>query len=119
MKKLYVLVAALGFSTPAFAQGVPNKAFYVGLGGSASVTNFSDQSIDATGISNVYDTSSGAFITSGQAGGPPVDRSLDSSEALPPFVQAGYFQQFADSKWLWGANSPIAIWIPARAAQPF
>ena len=104
MKKLYILVIAVGFSNAAQAQTVPKKAFYVGLGGSASVTNFSDQAIEAIGVSNAFNTTTGAHVASGSAGGPPVHRSLDSATTIPPVVQAGYFQQIMDTRWLWGAK---------------
>lgn len=105
MKKLYILLmVVVGLSHPALAQGVPKKAFYVGLGGSANVTNFSDQSITAIGVSNASNTTTGAHVASGSAGGPPISLGLDSNTSFSPVVQAGYFQQIMDTRWLWGAK---------------
>ena len=89
MKKLYILVIAVGFSNAAQAQTVPKKAFYVGLGGSASVTNFSDQAIDAarrgleTRMSRPTTTVSGwSVVTSAR----PISRAragVSSSGTIP------------------------------------
>ena len=100
-----ILVVAVGFSNVAQAQTVPKKAFYVGLGGGASVTNFSDQSITAIGTSNASNATTGAHIASGSAGGPPINLGLDSDTSFSPVVQAGYFQQIMDTRWLWGAKA--------------
>jgi opacity protein-like surface antigen len=104
MKKLCILMVAVSFSGPAFAQAVPKKAFYIGLGGGANVTNFSDQSITAIGVSNASNTTTGAHVASGSAGGPPINLGLDSDTSFSPVVQAGYFQQIMDTRWLWGAK---------------
>ncbi len=105
MKKLFLLVTAVGFSSPALAQGVPNKAFYVGLGGSVSATHYSDQSITAIGVSNASNTTTGAHMASGSAGGPPINLGLDSDTSIPPVVQLGYFERIMDTRWLWGAKA--------------
>jgi opacity protein-like surface antigen len=105
MKKLFLLTMAVGFSTPALAQSVPNKAFYLGLGGSVSSTHYSDQSITAIGVSEATNTTTGAHMASGSAGGPPINLGLDSDTSVPPVVQLGYFERIVGTRWLWGAKA--------------
>ena len=89
---------------PSAASKVPDSALYIGLGASANSVEFNDQDIQATGISDTYDTTSGALLASGSAGGPAVDLSMDSQSSLSPTLQLGYFQHFDNSPWLWGAK---------------
>lgn len=89
---------------PLSGSKVPDSAFFIGFGGSANSVKFNDQDIQATGISDTYDTASGALLASGSAGGPAVDVSLDSQTSLSPMLQLGYFQHFAGSQWLWGGK---------------
>jgi hypothetical protein len=81
---------------------VPNSAFYGGLGASINSTAFNDWDVDATGISDVYEN--GVLVSSGSAGGPPVDLDLDSDTSFTPQIQLGYFDHFDNSEWLWGAK---------------
>ena len=108
MNKLLVLALPIAVSlSPAVADAqsvVPDSAFFVGVGGSFNSTSFNNQSIEATGLSNVYDKATGAFISSGSAGGPPVGLDIGSQTGFEPVLQAGYFKHFQDSKWLWGAK---------------
>jgi hypothetical protein len=119
MKTLGLFVVAIGFSSPAFAQQVPQQAYYLGVGGSANIVNFSDQKVSATGISNVYSTATGAFESSGTASGPPAVVGLDGNTSIAPVVQAGYFQHFGASPWLWGAKASYAYINDASTSRPF
>jgi opacity protein-like surface antigen len=117
MKKFaYVLAAAscmvAGGAEPLLAQSsfraaaatgsyVPTSAFYVGVGAGFNSTNFSNQNIFAQGVSNIYQN--GIQVASGQAGG-PTDPTLNSQTGFSPTVQAGYYQHFSGSDWLWGAK---------------
>jgi hypothetical protein len=118
MKRLaYVLAAAgslsVGGAETALAQYakssgppepvsyVPRAAFYAGVGAGFSSVNFSQQNIFAQGVSDIFQN--GVQIASGQAGG-PTDATLPSRNGFSPTVQAGYYQHFAGSNWLWGAK---------------
>lgn len=102
--KSALLPLAFVASTCAFAGNVPDSAFYVGLGASASNVSYQNQNITAVGISDVYSTSNGQLISSGSAGGPPVNVNLGSSTTIAPSIQAGYFKKFDESSYLWGAK---------------
>ena len=88
---------------PAMPTGspVPNSAFFLGLGASANWTNFGHQHVYAIGTSNVY--TDGVLSASGSAQG-PTNIFMDSRFAFAPSFQAGYFQRFGGSDWLWGAK---------------
>lgn len=103
MKKI-ILCALMASAGPASAGELPDSAFHVGLGGSASSVSFKNQNIWALGISDVYNTSSGQLISSGSAGGPSVIANLDTANQLAPSVQAGFFKKIAGSTYLWGAK---------------
>jgi hypothetical protein len=64
---------------------VPASGFYAGLGASSNYTNYNDWSVDATGISNVYEGVE--LIASGSAGGPAIDLDLGSSWSFTPQIQ--------------------------------
>ena len=107
MKKLSLLLLPLALCAPSItsAQGlVPNSAFYLGLGASWNSTSFNNQNIEATGLSDAYDKTTGAYMSSGTAGGSPVNLNMPSQTGFAPTLQAGYFKHFQDSKWLWGAK---------------
>ncbi len=88
---------------PAMSTGstMPNSAFFLGLGASANWTNFGHQHVYAIGTSNVY--TDGVLSASGSAQG-PTNIFMDSRFAFAPSFQAGYFQRFGASDWLWGAK---------------
>jgi hypothetical protein len=102
-----VLVAGAGLPAASHAQAVsaappvPQSAFYLGLGGSANITNFGTQDVYAVGTSDVF--RDGARISSGSAAGPG-SVGMGTDTVIAPVVQLGYFQRFTDSAWLWGAN---------------
>ena len=77
-------------------------AFFVGIGGgygNASVT----QSTYARGVSQVYTAGTTDLISNG-----PADESTgnwsNNQSTFAPIGQAGYFQHFGDSDWLWGSK---------------
>ncbi|MGC2776551.1 MAG: hypothetical protein WA418_13060 [Bradyrhizobium sp.] len=98
----------LTFSTMTFAadlgsplpSNTPRAGFFLGLGGSYNSVNFG-QDLSAAGISNVY--SGTTLVAFGQAGG-PANPFHDTQSSFAPEAQAGYFQQFAGSRWLWGVK---------------
>jgi hypothetical protein len=83
------------------ASLVPQSAFFAGLGGSVNSLGFEEQNIYAQGVSNIY--LGGTQVAYGSAGGPATP-SLDSKTSFAPTAQAGYFQHFGGSEWLWGAK---------------
>jgi opacity protein-like surface antigen len=95
--------------TTAFAQSsqtslVPNSGLYFGLGLGLNATKFNGQMLEATGISTVTNTATGAFVSSGTAGGPPVEIGLQTAYGVSPAIQAGYFEKLKDSDYLWGVK---------------
>ncbi len=95
------------------ASLVPRSAFYVGAGGSVNSLGYEEQNIYAQGVSNIFQN--GALVASGQAGG-PVTPVLDSKTSFAPMAQAGFFQHFGGSQWLWGAKATYS-YINARSTQ--
>jgi hypothetical protein len=84
------------------ASLVPQSAFFAGLGGSVNSLGYEEQNIYAQGVSNIY--LNGTQVAYGSAGGPATP-SLDSKTSFAPTAQAGYFQHFGGSAWLWGAKA--------------
>ncbi len=82
---------------------VPNSGAYIGLGFGANSTQFNDQQLQATGISTATNMSNGN-VSTGTAGGPPVGIGMSSNNSISPSIQAGYFQKFQESTYLWGAK---------------
>ena len=89
--------------TPVMQTGavVPNSAFFLGLGASGNWTDFSNQHVYAIGTSKVF--TDGVLSASGSAQGPTRIPMNDRFSFAPSF-QAGYFQRFGASDWLWGAK---------------
>lgn len=98
-----VVLTGLGIGDSPLAQtsGVPRNGFYVGVGGSYNSMNFGTQDLYAIGTSNVYQN--GTLVATGYAAGPGTV-NMPSESKFAPSVQAGYFQHFANSAWLWGAK---------------
>lgn len=99
-----ICLVAVGHSGISLAQQgsaslVPNSGAFLGLGFSAGSTQFNDQQIEATGISQVMPGN-----TTGTAGGPPVGVGMSAVNSFAPVIQGGYFQKFQDSSYLWGAK---------------
>jgi hypothetical protein len=83
---------------------VPNAGAYIGLGLGLNFTQFKGQMLEATGISNVTNTATGAFVSSGTAGGPPVGIDMPTANGISPLIQGGYFQKLQGSDYLWGVK---------------
>lgn len=78
----------------------PASGFFIGLGGGYASSKFS-QDLDASGISNIF--SGSTLVAFGEAGGPSSPfRETESNFA--PEVQLGFFRNFAERDWLWGAK---------------
>lgn len=113
MKKTYILGIVLplltGFATTVSAQSspsslVPNSGFYMGLGVGLNSTRYNGQMLEATGTSDVTNTATGAFVSSGTAGGPAVGIDMNTAFGASPTIQGGYFEKFKDSSYLWGVK---------------
>jgi len=76
---------------------VPQSAFFGGLGVSGSSVDFKNQHVYAGG--NTWQP--GPVIGWGAGS---TDFMLDISSALVPLIQAGYFQHFSSSQWMWGGK---------------
>jgi hypothetical protein len=96
----YATLSSAEQATTAF---VPNSGAYIGLGFGANSTQFNDQQLQATGISTATNMSNGN-VSTGTAGGPPVGIGMSSNNSIAPSIQAGYFQKFQESTYLWGAK---------------
>lgn len=113
MKKTYILGIVLpllaGFATTVSAQSsqsslVPNSGVYMGLGVGLNSTRYNGQMLEATGTSDVTNTATGAFVSSGTAGGPAVGIDMNTAFGASPTIQGGYFEKFKDSSYLWGVK---------------
>lgn len=97
---------------------VPASGAYLGLGFNANSTQFNDQDVTATGTSVVTD-SNGDPISSGQAGGPAVGIDMNTINAYSPSIQAGYFEKFQNSSYLWGAKFTYSYLGGSTATNDF
>src|SRR5262249_35088699 len=100
------IVAGLGVSVSAAAQSlssVPRSAFYAAIGGGYASANFGTQGLYAIGTSNAYNNADGTLLATGTAAGPG-SVSMPNKSTFAPSANAGYFQHFAGSDWLWGAK---------------
>ena len=96
----------IGLITPPPVSIVPQSAFFVGLGGSWNSVNFGNQDVFAIGTSFTppfvgVGGPQPAII--GSAAG-STGLTLDTKSALAPAIQAGYFQHFSGSSWMWGGK---------------
>jgi opacity protein-like surface antigen len=87
--------------TAAPVSFVPASAFFLGMGGGYSVSDFGTQNVYAVGTSNVY--RNGLLTSSGSAAG-PANIETNTQSAVAFSAQGGYFQHFYGSDWLWGAK---------------
>jgi opacity protein-like surface antigen len=76
---------------------VPQSAFFGGLGVNGSSVNFANQRFYAGGTT----WQPGPIIGWGAGS---TDFMLNSSSAPVPVIQAGYFQHFSSSLWIWGSK---------------
>jgi len=81
---------------------VPDSGIYFGLGFGANSTQFKNQKLEATGTSTVTNTATGALVSKGTAGGPPVGIGMDTVNSISPALQAGYFEKLQGTNYLWG-----------------
>src|SRR5271169_6688212 len=108
---LAAALAGLAVAAPAHAQrlvykspsdpALPQAGFFLGFAGSYNSVDFGTQNVFAVGTSNVYQ--GGTLVSTGSASG-PANIYMGSESTFAPSVQGGYFQQFTDSNWLWGAK---------------
>lgn len=99
---LLVACASLATAQTSSTTLVPNAGVHFGLGLNLNSTAFKGQELEATGISDVTNTSTGAFVNAGTAGGPPVGIDMANANGVSPTLQLGYFQKLKDSNYLWG-----------------
>ena len=84
---------------------MPQSAFFMGLGGSATSVNFDSQYVYGRGTSNTpaYTDAFGALqppMIGTASGG--TSFTLDGKTALAPAVQAGYFTHLYNTPWMGG-----------------
>lgn len=84
------------------ASIVPERGFYLGIGGGFGQADFGSQDVYAIGTSDIY-SSTGALQATGSAAGPATVH-IGSDSTFFPTLQGGYFQKVAGSDWLWGAK---------------
>jgi hypothetical protein len=75
--------------------------FFVGVGGSFNSIRV-DQQFNGTGDSSIYNDD-GDLVATGTATG-PAPPFHDTKTTFAPMAQVGYFRNFDDSDWLWGAK---------------
>lgn len=108
MKRLSILGAVMlsplalyaAVSPVSSGSGLPQAGFFLGLGGSYNSIKL-NQNLYASGISNVY--ADGSLTSAGQAGG-PANPYANTQSTFAPLAQLGYFRNFGNSDWLWGAK---------------
>lgn len=109
------LVSAQGASAQSRTEfTVPTQGLYIGAGGSLNVSNFGTQNVYALGLSDVYQN--GVRTSSGSAAG-PARVPMGGETGFAPSAQIGYFQNFAESRWLWGAKASYS-YLGATATTP-
>ena len=87
-------------NSPAPDSLVPQSAFFVGLGGGLDSANFGNQNVFGKGTS--FTPPTGGHVTP-QIGSAQGSTGLDL-DTLAPTVQAGYFQHFFGTPWMWGGK---------------
>lgn len=101
MKKPLLILFLFSLYISSYAQTVPKKAFYAGIGAGFNLAKFSDVDANTLGLSNVY--FNGKPVASGFAGGPYIFPE-NSESRFGPDIQVGYYQLINKSKFLWGAK---------------
>ena len=112
VKSKAVALIGFSFSVCTLAQTssvsiVPQSAFFVGLGVSENTIGFSNQNTYGRGTSYTPPTQDKlgipqASITGSAAGSTGV--TLGNQNTAAPSLQAGYFQHFSGSTWMWGGK---------------
>ena len=90
-------------NSPAPNSLVPQSAFFVGLGGGLDSANFGNQNVFGKGTSFTPPTGGHVTPQIGSAQG-STGLDLDTHTALAPTIQAGYFQHFFGTPWMWGGK---------------
>ena len=90
-------------NSPAPDSLVPQSAFFVGLGGGLDSANLGNQNVFGKGTSFTPPTGGHVTPQIGSAQG-STGLDLDTHTALAPTVQAGYFQHFFGTPWMWGGK---------------
>ncbi|CAN1489006.1 COG3637 Opacity protein and related surface antigens [Methylophilaceae bacterium] len=98
---------------------VPNAGAYLGFGFNAHSTRFNDQDVTATGTSVVTNSTTHAAVSSGTAGGPAVGIDLNTVNAYAPSIQAGYFEKWQNSNYLWGSKFTYSYLGGSTATNDF
>lgn len=93
---------------------VPTQGLYIGAGGAFNITRFGTQNVYALGLSDVYQN--GVRVSSGSAAG-PARVPLGTETGFAPAAQIGYFQNFAESRWLWGVKASYS-YLGTTASTP-
>ncbi|MEI6161294.1 MAG: hypothetical protein WCP77_15780, partial [Roseococcus sp.] len=119
-KNLLRVIIGLSVFSAASAQGVspefstPTQGLYIGAGGGFNVTRFGTQNVYALGLSDVYQN--GTRVSSGSAAG-PARVNMGSESGFAPSGQLGYYQNFAESRWLWGVKASYS-YLGTSATTP-
>jgi opacity protein-like surface antigen len=95
---------------------VPGDGFFFGLGGSYNSVNFGNRDMYVQGVSNVYQGPT--LVANGFASGTN-NVNMPMQSTLAPDIQIGYFQHFADSRWLWGTKFNYSYLGSTAAASSF
>jgi hypothetical protein len=101
------------------APGAPivlGDGFFFGLGGSYNSVNFGNRDMYIQGVSNVYQGPT--LVANGFASGTN-NVNMPMQSTLAPDIQIGYFQHFADSRWLWGTKFKYSYLGSTAAASSF
>ncbi|NNM60173.1 MAG: outer membrane beta-barrel protein [Legionellales bacterium] len=94
------ILSFASLSAPATDSDIAQSGFFLGLGGSYNSVNVS-QSMNGTGISNIY--SGSTLVAYGDAIGPMAPYN-DTQSTFAPEAQIGYFSHFNDSDYMWGVK---------------
>ena len=98
---------------------VPTSGAYLGLGFNANSMQYNDQDVTAAGTSVVTNTSTLEPVSSGTAGGPAVGIDMNTVNAFSPSIQAGYFEKFQNSNYLWGTKFTYSYFGGSTATNDF
>lgn len=88
---------------PAPDSLVPLSAFFLGVGGGWDAANFGNQNVFGRGTSFTPAVTSHGTPQIGTAAG-STGLDIDTQTALAPTIQAGYFQHFSGTPWMWGGK---------------
>lgn len=78
-----------------------DSGWFAGIGGSFNSVRV-DQEFNGTGLSSIYN-GSGDLLATGTATG-PAPPFHETKTTFAPVAELGYFRNFEDSDWLWGAK---------------